>query len=415
MKSLYPAIFLSGCLVSASLQGAVSGVFLVSVVLVSVILVFVDILRNCFGKYEMLVAVASFVCSLIYMVVVWATLPPGIGVFSADFLSILLKFIIGPCSLYFSYRLDWDRRIMRFIFILTFVAFVILFTLFQVKNGMVTGLVLFNLHSNYLGLLCMLGVVVSLLFRVDKGRSDLLSMMLFFSSFVGLIFSVSRSSLVSLVFACIVYLFASRIRLIYRPYILYPAVVFSLVFVAFTFSYWVKSDSAMRISEVMEDVAGKRLDTGRSKLWEFAINEIEEHLILGTGIYARDSWDRRLSDGSYITLSVHNYYLAILMEAGVIGFMSVFVLLYIVFRNVFDPEVRLARLTVALFLSILVHQSAEVSLTTGTYTAGALIWFIFGICIKMTFSEMSRNQHHFDLADYRNYRNKCVILNDKAY
>jgi len=169
--------------------------------------------------------------------------------------------------------------------------------------------------------------------------------------------------------------------------------VISIVTLTFNYSSWLSSDKSAWVRDIVENVTSKPLATGRAKYWTSAIEQINENPWLGSGFDSRESWDRKLKNGEIITLSAHNYYLAILNEAGIFGLLSVIVLLFSILSTLIADS-KYSIINGSIFLGILVHQSTEVALTTGNYALGGLMWFTWGIGARLASSSIQEVSHY---------------------
>jgi len=130
---------------------------------------------------------------------------------------------------------------------------------------------------------------------------------------------------------------------------------------------------------------GKAIDTGRAKMWRDARQVFELHPWTGIGTAAGESWTRRLENGETITLSVHNYYYAVLHEAGILGLsIVVFYILLIASILSLGTESGVMASGIAFLVAVLVHQSVEVSLTTGSFILGIGMWSFLGAAISLS-------------------------------
>jgi len=314
-----------------------------------------------------------------YMFAVYQTPAPELDWLSGDYVNIAIKFFVGPLVFLFSYKQAWhDPRAQRaIVFLLISVDCVLI--LFQLAEGVHTGNVIGLLHSNFMGLIGAIGFAYSAMFwRVGLRRNKLL-IALALVSFMSILLSQSRGALLAVMAGSLFFLALKRFA---RYPLVIPFSFFLLIatilLISVSFSAWVNSPEAAQLNNYSESLMGKRLDTGRSKLWFYALENIDTSPIHGIGPYARESWNREQSDGRVITLSVHNYYLAILLEGGVIGLGCVIALLFYLLAVYFSYSGEVSRLGLAIFLATLLQQTVEVSLTTGTFTAGIILWLTWG-------------------------------------
>lgn len=92
-------------------------------------------------------------------------------------------------------------------------------------------------------------------------------------------------------------------------------------------------------------------------------------------------------DGRVITLSIHNYYLAVLQEAGIVGLLAVAILILSCVGVLARSSTSRSISGLALIAGVLVHQLTEVTLTTGTFAGSFIIWFAIGLSMKFASHE----------------------------
>ena len=321
----------------------------------------------------------TFVCLIIYMASVYQTPITGTGPLAEEYINIVLKFILGPFIFFLSYLQPWEKRQFQALTTFTLICLNLFLLGAHLSSGIVTGMVIGNLHSNFVGLFGALSLAYFGLFARNKRKLNTSLKLLGIISFTLLVLSLSRGAYITLIAAIGFYvLLGKKNNRLLIGYPLYAIVLTVLVAVSVSFSSWVKSDNAVTVSTYVEQITSKPLDTGRAKFWDRALTDIRANPLTGVGIKARASWERKLSNGSVIKLSVHNYYIAILHEAGLLGLGAVVALLLLVYSRLIKVKSHFGRYGAAWFLALLVHQTAEVSLTTGTFLAGALIWLFWG-------------------------------------
>ena len=111
-------------------------------------------------------------------------------------------------------------------------------------------------------------------------------------------------------------------------------------------------------------------------LQQTSIDLYYERPLLGYGADGRKSWDRVLKNGSEITLSPHNLFIAVLIEAGIFGLILLFFLLFNTYKVLTNYRNSISTLVFPFFIGVIVHQSFETSLTTGSVMVGAYFWFL---------------------------------------
>ncbi len=323
----------------------------------------------------------------VYMYAVYQSIPMGISVLNEEYLSIAAKLLLGPLAFGVSFSQRWGLREIQHGVAITMLLINVILIIAQLADGINTGLVLGRLHSNYMGLSGAIGLIYACMFHKSGLIRVSLVQALLIVSILTIVVSVSRGALVSVMAGAMFYVGMTRLmRLRIIRSIILAGIVITLLLISAKFDSWVKSEYAKEVSNYSESLTGKAFDTGRSKYWGVALHQISENPIYGIGIEARSSWDRELSNGNVITLSVHNYYLAVLLESGLVGLLSVLTLIFYIHNRFFGQKGDVSILGSAVILGSLIYQTAEVSLTTGTYTAGAMIWILWGALARLVIS-----------------------------
>ncbi len=378
-----------GAVVAAVFPPIVAKLYLLLVLMLISLILFIKIAnRRCpISQSDWKFFWVYFAVTTIYMVCVYVGSPKGASEQLIEYISIFAKLSFGPL-LFLCLPMIYKNRVKETSERILILYIIINFTLiiFQLFSGVETGNVIGGLHSNFMGLLGILAIVISLLCaRLHKGWKKIycFSMLI---AVVTIILSLSRGAAVCAIAFLTILLLWEKGLIGKKTYRIYLVIILALlVAVIMNFSDWVKFDSAKAINEISESVTGKALDTGRSKLWIKAFLWFSESPIYGIGTEARNRWERELNDGRIITLSVHNYYLAVLVEAGIIGLFSVFFLLYQVL-NLMIASPMVSGIGFSTFITVLLHQVMEVSLTTGSFTAGIIIWTTLSIVAACRFS-----------------------------
>lgn len=218
-------------------------------------------------------------------------------------------------------------------------------------------------------------------------------MLLFILSVFSLLLSLSRGAAISVLTGMGMYYLYSRLWNKRKLFSFLVLIILSCnVAISTDFSRFLNSNLGNGFASIIEEISGKNvLDNGRVKLWAKTLTLFAESPVVGIGVHARRSWDRELSDGTTHTLSVHNYYLAILLEAGIVGFISVLVLILGLINVLNRNDTQMTAVSFGFVVAVLVHQLTEVSLTTGTLMVGFLAWFVAGICYRLTVTNNVKN------------------------
>lgn len=204
--------------------------------------------------------------------------------------------------------------------------------------------------------------------------------------------SGTRSIMFAAMVALLIYFFWNKIIHSFFTYFSFLLIIFSSL-ISFIFLYpklpeW---KYFLIIERWILDNTGKSIMSGREDIWSALINITNDKplLGLGTGVQTRDILS--------IDHSSHNYYLNTIMQNGYLGLLVIlllFTFIWFVFWKVrFNKEIKVVA---SYFISTLVYQSFEISLTQNQLSLGLLQWFIisFGLSIYLyetKYSQFKKN------------------------
>jgi O-antigen ligase len=236
----------------------------------------------------------------------------------------------------------------------------------------------FILHSNGLGLFAFLLSFVPLAIFMLTHRSRAIKYIAFFSvtsSIILLLATTSRASWLAAGIVLIVY--------ILWPILIKSRLLFHLSFftilvsaIVATWGYIIAPNYAwgLRLQELSLAYTGKNLFSGRQRFWGELVSTIELQPWFGYGAGAI------AQTFTGFDWSAHNLYFQVLLQVGVIGLGGLILMLWGIWREFWQGRHnKIVRLSASYFLSILVHQVFEVSLTQNSLANGFLIWLIIAI------------------------------------
>lgn len=153
--------------------------------------------------------------------------------------------------------------------------------------------------------------------------------------------------------------------------------LFTIAFlIAFTYIYpnLYGTELGKQLELLSREYFNKNFFSGRENLWLVAFDAIKNSKWFGYGagmtpekLFAFD-------------LSLHNLYLQMLIQAGIVGIATLFFVLVMIFKELKKSlDNIITRNTFAFFIGILVHECFEVSLTQNNLTTGLFYWLILGI------------------------------------
>ena len=312
-------------------------------------------------------------------------LEPSIAL--SELISIFVKFIFGSLIFAWVCCLKWEDAVFRRRAINCMLLICLLLIAMRLPTAFQTGFVMGSLHSNYTGVVASSFILMQWYLFVGQKR-DLRSKCLVFLAAVLLLMSLSRASMLALVFGLFsfyVMLWLGRKRLL-LPRTLIVVVILFTSFATLNASQIIQDSSLIKAAATaVENSTGKSvLENGRFKLWEQATVIFSESPLMGAGAGARRSWERFLNDGRVITLSVHNEYLSVLTETGVIG-LSVFIALLMgIFRYATGVVGAKSSLMLSSLAFCLTFGLFQVSMISGASMSGVWLWLVLGCAARVT-------------------------------
>lgn len=139
---------------------------------------------------------------------------------------------------------------------------------------------------------------------------------------------------------------------------------------------------------------GRRFFTGRDELWATGMDAIAQRPLLGWGPSAE------VGDFMATGLSMHNYYLQIMLEGGVIGLVLIGTLLGSVAVYFYSRRrAHAAMVGYGLLIAVLIQETFAVSLTQTAFSSGVPAWLLLGLCMGMADREMGREGEEGGVSD----------------
>ena len=129
---------------------------------------------------------------------------------------------------------------------------------------------------------------------------------------------------------------------------------------------------------------GRRFFTGRDELWATGMDAIAQRPVLGWGPSAE------VGDFMATGLSMHNYYLQIMLEGGVIGLILIAILLGSIAVYFYSRRrAHAAMVGYGLLIAVLIQETFGVSLTQTAFASGVPAWLLLGLCMGMADREVA--------------------------
>ena len=133
---------------------------------------------------------------------------------------------------------------------------------------------------------------------------------------------------------------------------------------------------------LMIQYTGKSILSGREDLWTLLLHLIQQKPFFG---YGSGALPRHFLN---TTLSAHNLYLQVALQVGLIGLATLLIFLYCIWRTFLrNNQDRRVALAASFFISILVYQLFEVTLTQNNFGITILQWFIIGLGLSFALNK----------------------------
>ena len=261
-----------------------------------------------------------------------------------------------------------DEEIKNFLFIIKTVisVFVLFFSLLTILGF--SGVLGFK-NENYLGLwLSIHGFVI---FGLIK--SSLIRNIMMFFVFLAIYITESRTALLGLLIALIIRFFWPVIK---NKYV-YAVLTFIIFLMPFLIIYiFSKSESLIIFNDIVRDYSGKNLLSGREEIWPIVIQLINKNIYLGWGA------GYQLKYLSYFDYSVHNLYLQIALQVGLIGLFFLLVGFGTLFFYIWKFKyLEYAKEAYGLVFIIMFSQNFEVTLTQNNISLSWVLWIFVAFFI----------------------------------
>ena len=209
-------------------------------------------------------------------------------------------------------------------------------------------------------------------------------------SLLAIIASGSRAAFLEVTLACAVYVLwpviAGSVARFRMAFITLVLGLFTLTWILPNLSDWHRfwRFDFWRFNEVVYDVSGLEINTGREVLWPHVIAGIQERPLFGHGSGASVRFERSIGGGHTLKQSAHNLYLTVTYQAGVVGLAGLVLYLQGIWmlyhRSRWSAH---ARLGAAFFAAIALREAFEVSLTQNNLIVGVGAWTLIGGLLRL--------------------------------
>lgn len=194
----------------------------------------------------------------------------------------------------------------------------------------------------------------------------------------------SRSSLLSLVvFIVLRFLFTKNIVKNKKKIFIICIIIFTLF--PYLYMYLYESNFKDVLNDLSWKYFRKRFFSGRQELWGKLTDYISQKPLMGYGF---DVTPETLFG---VNLSSHNWYIQILLQMGLVGYLLLINILNIVWKALDFEKNNIVSLNSSAFLiGVLLWQCFEVSITQNNISIGILVWMVFGMGINKNLIEISK-------------------------
>ncbi len=279
--------------------------------------------------------------------------------------------------IYIIYSITWTKFQVKSLSYLHYIGIPMLFILIFIIPGVLNTNVIgsYAFYLSFFPLLYLVGYTKNL----KKSR-----ILLIFVLMLAVISATdTRSVLLSVAFGILTFFlwkFISSRKIFFNLYFFLIMAFNYFVIVVYPKMYtW---DNFHTLNNLSLQITGKPLLTGRNTIWSQLVDLITIKPLLGYGSSVVP--ENFLST----SLSAHNLYLQIGLQTGLTGLILLLLFLFIIWesfwKNRYDPKVILVS---SFFISILIHQTFEVTLTQNQFGIGLLQWMIIGFGLNYSLNK----------------------------
>lgn len=285
--------------------------------------------------------------------------------------------------IYIFYNISWSEYQLRVFSYIYYLSFPVLFVLTFYAPGI--------LNTNTIGSFAYFLSFFPLLYIVKYRRSHKLAIWVIIILTLTIVLATkTRSIQLSIIFGFITFVFWDYITsraIFHKLYFLFIAGIG--FFITIIYPNLNKYSFFKPLSEFILKYTGKSLFTGRNKIWMKLGEIIKGRIWLGHG--------SGVEPGTFLntTLSAHNLYIQTGLQTGIIGILLLVLAMFFVWKSFLGArkDIRTA-LASCFFISILIHQVFEVTLTQNQFGIGLLQWMIIGFGLNGSLSIKNKNDSH---------------------
>lgn len=204
---------------------------------------------------------------------------------------------------------------------------------------------------------------------------------------MSVLFSASRSALISSLVACVVVIYKMAERK--SKFVRYIFVV-SIIFAA-TFPVWEQASSGIMEKQQRNIESGGQFSS-RSSLWNARMEEFKEHPFFGVGFVAiDDTHSSSYSNSKTGVIEPGSSWLSILSMTGLLGAFFVFPILYQAFKIAWKSPNETSTILVGLLSLFYMHMIAEGYIFSAGSFLCFTLWLIVGCASDMKFADSAND------------------------
>lgn len=284
--------------------------------------------------------------------------------------------------IYVIYSISWTRFQIKFLSMAYFVTTPILLALIFVLPGV--------LNTNTIGSFAFYLSFFPLLFLAGYAKGlRKTSMLLVFGMTILIIYaSDTRSILLSAGFGFMTFILwklITKYKVLYYTY--FALIILFNYFIIVVYPNLYKWEHFYTVNDLSLQLTGKPIMTGRNTIWAQILDLIEKNLWFGHGSNVIPE------DFLSTSLSAHNLYLQIGLQSGLIGILLLLFFFFTIWKTLWknkkDPRVMISS---CFFISIIVHQTFEVTLTQNQFSIGLLQWMIVGFGLAFALNKSNHKK-----------------------
>ena len=274
---------------------------------------------------------------------------------------------------------DWDRYDMKLIFLICKFLIIINLLVWCMKGFARGGFAGIYTHSSGLGSAMFFCVV----FFIIKENKELVDKIFIILAYLMIIVANSRAVIGAAVCFTIVYFLLSydskKFKWIFDGVILISCIL--------PVVYMMIYNSGMRslVNNYFRKMTSKNFFSGRQLLWGKLIECILKKPWIGYGL---NITPEKLIGNIW---SSHNWYLQVVLQMGIIGFVLLIMVLRTIWKNLLLLDNNKAIISASYMVGVLIWQSFEVSITQNNFPSGIVVWLIFGIGLNNTYNIKLKN------------------------